>query len=85
MPHLKRLEANNPYSTLSDLQLNISSLLRLDEALTSENISGTVIKDLQCNILTIESRLEREKQHRHSDLNVLFNELDIIREKIMFV
>ncbi|KAG8314947.1 SUMO1 sentrin specific peptidase 8 [Homalodisca vitripennis] len=79
---LKKLEANHPHITLSDLQLNISSLLqRLDNALASEKNSGAVIKDLQCNILALESRLEREKQQRQSDLNVSFNELDIIREE----
>ncbi|XP_046662977.1 uncharacterized protein LOC124355866 [Homalodisca vitripennis] len=63
-----------------NLQLNIFSLLqRLDNALASEKNSGAVIKDLQCNILTLESRLEREKQQRQSDLNASFNKLDIIR------
>lgn len=79
---LKQLEANHPHITLSDLQQNISSLLhRLDDALASEKSSGAIIKDLKCNVLTLESRLEREKQQRHSELNASFNELDIIRDE----
>lgn len=72
---LKMLEANCPGITLADFQLNISTLLqRLDDALTSEKNSEAVIKDLQCNILTLESRLEREKQQRQCHLNASFNE-----------
>lgn len=79
---LKRLEANHPHISLSDLQLNISSLLqRMDDVLASEKNSGAVIKDLQCDIFTLESRLEREKQQRQSDINASFNELDITREE----
>ncbi|KAG8289445.1 hypothetical protein J6590_104278 [Homalodisca vitripennis] len=79
---LKKLEANHPDIILTDVQLNITKLLqRLDEVMTSNNNSGTVIKDLQCNILTLESRLEREKQQRQCDLNASFSELDAVREE----
>ncbi|KAG8300011.1 SUMO1 sentrin specific peptidase 8 [Homalodisca vitripennis] len=80
--NLKKLEANHPHITLSDLVLNISNLLkRLDESLSTTSHSEVVIKELQGNILTLESRLEKEKQRRRSDLNESFNELDVIREE----
>ncbi|KAG8253564.1 SUMO1 sentrin specific peptidase 8 [Homalodisca vitripennis] len=80
--NLKKLEANHPHITLSDLVLNISNLLkRLDESRSTTSHSEVVIKELQGNILTLESRLEKEKQRRRSDLNESFNELDVIREE----
>lgn len=81
----KMLEGNQPLFTLTDLQLNIFSVFqRLNDGLISEKKSGAVIKDLQWNILSVESRLEKEKRKRSTlqqfNRNTSFDELDIIRE-----
>ncbi|KAG8318561.1 SUMO1 sentrin specific peptidase 8 [Homalodisca vitripennis] len=80
--NLKKLEANNPHINVSDFESDIFNLLKLlDKALTTTKTFEDVIENLKCDILTLETRLEREKQRRHSDLNASYSELDIVREE----
>lgn len=79
--NLKKLVANYPHINVSEFELDIFNLLKCyDTALTTIKKSEEVINNLKREFVILESRLEREKDLRQSELNESYNELDTMRE-----